>query len=109
MNILAIVHYAQNFFDKILEPLFAKEIINSTISLNREVNLSYKEIVGNAIASCKDEDLLEQIIYTHSELLQDSDKRKMYFNHVFYLIAKYCEQNKIQCTSDNLFNLNLKW
>ena len=110
MNIITVSHYTQNFFNKVIEPTISKAIIDSTVSLKRELNFSYTEEISKVIGACADQELLDEVIYVYSELLKNKDLMAMYFNYIYLLIDKYCNDNKINYQIiDDKINFNFSW
>lgn len=110
MNILSIYYYAQSVFSKIIEPYISNMITNSIIENKNEASISLAEEMDQLINSCEDESLINEIYYSHMEMVKNTDVLKIYFDYIFKLINDFCQKNKIICDyklENNSFNL--KW
>lgn len=103
MNILAAYYYAQNFYIKIIEPYISNTIIKSTIENKNHVILYIEKEMPNLISACDDNELIEEIIYSHNEISKDDNLEKIYFNYISCFINDFCIKNKI----NNEYNNNL--
>jgi hypothetical protein len=111
MNIiLPVIHYAQRFWEKILEPGISSDIIKFTMSSVREMPFSFTEDMAKFITYCKDEEYLEEMNEFHSEIFQNQDLLKVYLDCIFGLLQKYCKDNNIQMhIEDYTFKILLRW
>lgn len=110
MNILSIYHYAQNVFIKIIEPFISKIIAQTIIDNKKEVNIKLENEMNELINSCEDQDLIDEIYYSHMEIVKNKETLKIYFDYIFKLVNDFCQKNKIifdYQLDNNCFNF--KW
>jgi hypothetical protein len=99
MNILSIPYYAQIFFEKIVEPHLSDKIKKIIVNLNKEAVVYLQDLFS--LELCKDEQVINDIIYSFQELFENSDKRKIYYAHLFHHIDNYFKINKIEYFIDS--------
>lgn len=110
MNAQEIYELSGKFFSKILEPALHQAIINSVISGKKQITFSFKNEIANKVSLCNDDEFLSEIISSFSLLLNNKNKRTIFFDELIGLMDNYCYSNNIYYNVNyNDFTFNFWW
>ncbi len=97
MNIvLPVIYYAQNFWDKIIEPEVSKMVIKSIMSSEGKATISFQNNLNDMVESCNDQELLQEYDYVCNNTLKNKDLAKIYYDCIYSFLNSYCKTNKIK-------------